>query len=53
MLIMTAFAEVDTAIEALRLGASDFLIKPFDLNDMVKSVNLTAQTIDNSRPSLN
>jgi DNA-binding NtrC family response regulator len=50
MLIMTAFAEVDTAIEALRLGASDFLIKPFDLNDMVKSVNLTAQTIDNSRP---
>lgn len=29
-ILMTAYASVDTAVEALRLGAYDYLIKPFD-----------------------
>ncbi|TVQ92575.1 MAG: sigma-54-dependent Fis family transcriptional regulator [Deltaproteobacteria bacterium] len=28
--LMTAYATVDTAVEALRLGATDYLTKPFD-----------------------
>jgi DNA-binding NtrC family response regulator len=29
VMLITAFADLDTAIEALRAGASDFLLKPF------------------------
>ncbi len=33
-IIMTAFATTDTAIEALRMGASDYLIKPFNIEEL-------------------
>lgn len=32
IIIMTAYASVETVVEALRLGADDFLIKPFRIN---------------------
>jgi DNA-binding response OmpR family regulator len=32
IIIMTAYASVETVIEALRLGADDFLVKPFRVN---------------------
>jgi two-component system, NtrC family, response regulator PilR len=32
--MMTAFASQETAIEALRLGACDYLIKPFDVDEL-------------------
>lgn len=31
---MTAYAEVETAVEALRCGAFDYVIKPFDLDEL-------------------
>lgn len=34
VILMTAYAEVDTAIEALRSGAFDYVIKPFDLDEL-------------------
>ncbi|ATX82930.1 DNA-binding transcriptional response regulator, NtrC family, contains REC, AAA-type ATPase, and a Fis-type DNA-binding domains [Mariprofundus ferrinatatus] len=34
IIIMTGYAEVDTAIDAVRLGANDFLKKPFDLDEL-------------------
>jgi len=37
-IIMTAFPEIDIAVEAIHLGVSDFLIKPFDLELVVFSV---------------
>jgi putative two-component system response regulator len=34
VILMTGFAEVDGAIEALRKGAFDFILKPYKLSDM-------------------
>src|SRR6266508_354686 len=35
VVVMTAHATVEVAVEALRLGAADFLLKPFDLAEAV------------------
>ena len=37
-IIMTAYPEIDMAVEAIRLGANDFILKPVDLELMVFSV---------------
>jgi len=37
-IIMTAYPEINMAVEAIRLGANDFIIKPVDLELMVFSV---------------
>jgi DNA-binding NtrC family response regulator len=34
VILMTAFASVDTAIAALRAGAADYFLKPLDLDEM-------------------
>src|ERR687893_258712 len=34
VVMMTAFATVDTAREAFKLGADDFIQKPFDIEEM-------------------
>ena len=33
-IMMTAYASTETAVEAMRLGACDYLIKPFDLDEL-------------------
>jgi DNA-binding response OmpR family regulator len=38
VIILTAYATLDSAIEALRHGAHDYLTKPFDTNDLLTSV---------------
>jgi two-component system, NtrC family, response regulator AtoC len=35
VVVMTAHATIESAVEALRLGAVDYLLKPFDLADAV------------------
>ena len=37
VVLITAFADLDTAIEALRAGASDFLLKPFRLTQVLNA----------------
>lgn len=37
-LIMTAFASVDTAVEALQLGAQDYLLKPIVFEDLLRKI---------------
>lgn len=49
VLLMTAYSSVETAVEALRLGAYDYLVKPLDF-DALK--NALAQAIDHSRLSV-
>lgn len=38
VIIMTAFATVDTAVEGLRRGAFDYITKPFKLNELTLTV---------------
>lgn len=38
VIMITAFATVETAVEALKIGASDYITKPFDLEDVLFSV---------------
>src|SRR4030065_130749 len=38
VILMTAYASVDTAKNALRYGALDYLIKPFDHKDVIEIV---------------
>ena len=39
VVIMTSHASLDTVIEAMRLGAYDYLIKPFDNLDLIPAVS--------------
>ncbi|WP_415894320.1 sigma-54-dependent transcriptional regulator [Neptuniibacter sp. PT8_73] len=39
IIFMTAYADLDTAIQALRAGASDFILKPFRLEQMMNAVD--------------
>ncbi|MCG8591753.1 MAG: sigma-54 dependent transcriptional regulator [Proteobacteria bacterium] len=34
VLVMSAYGEIDTAVDAMRAGADDFLVKPFDLSQL-------------------
>lgn len=38
VIIITAFATLETAIEALKIGANDYIIKPFDIEEIINSV---------------
>ncbi|MDP1528958.1 sigma-54-dependent transcriptional regulator [Rhodoferax sp.] len=38
VILITAFADLETAIEALRAGASDFILKPFRVPQMLNAI---------------
>ena len=38
VIMITAFATLDTAIDALRMGAKDYITKPFNIDDVLLSV---------------
>ncbi|HRO50301.1 MAG TPA: sigma-54 dependent transcriptional regulator [Hyphomicrobium sp.] len=46
VILITAFADLDTAIQALRAGASDFLLKPFRSNQILNAI---ARCLDRSQ----
>jgi DNA-binding NtrC family response regulator len=39
VVIMTAFGSVETAVNAMKAGATDFLLKPFSLDHLMQVVN--------------
>ncbi len=39
VILMTAFAEVNSAVEAMKLGAFDYVIKPFNLDEIKLLIN--------------
>ncbi len=46
VIIMTAFGDTDTAIEATKMGAFDYVLKPFDIPDILA---LIGQALDAGR----
>lgn len=46
VILITAFADLETAIEALRAGAADFVLKPFRTNQILNSM---ARCLDRAR----
>ncbi len=38
-ILMTAYADLDTAIHAMRLGAADFVLKPFRSNQILNAIS--------------
>lgn len=45
-LVITGFGTIDTAVEAMKLGASDFLCKPVALNDLLGAVRIAAGRLE-------
>ncbi|HEY4011622.1 MAG TPA: sigma-54 dependent transcriptional regulator [Acidobacteriaceae bacterium] len=43
VIIMTAYATVESAVEALRIGAGDYLAKPFTLETLASSLERAAE----------
>jgi DNA-binding NtrC family response regulator len=46
VIIMTAFATIDTAVQALKDGAYDYVTKPFDPDDLSHLIRNAAKQID-------
>jgi DNA-binding NtrC family response regulator len=46
VIVMTAFATVDTAVQALKDGAFDYITKPFDPDDLSHLIRNAAKQID-------
>lgn len=44
VIVVTAFGEISTAVEAMRLGAYDYLKKPFDFNELEVLVSRALDT---------
>jgi DNA-binding response OmpR family regulator len=44
VVMVTAVSEVETAVEAMRLGANDYVMKPFVLRDMLTTVDHAIQS---------
>ena len=45
VMMMSAYHMVDRAVEAMKLGASDYLIKPFHLSDMVNTIQRATEML--------
>ncbi|MCF4166127.1 response regulator [Zavarzinia compransoris] len=48
-ILFSAFADLDRAINALKLGVLDFLVKPVDLDQLVAAIHRAAEALDQRR----
>lgn len=56
IIMITAVNDIDTAVEAMRLGASDYIVKPFDLDSVdtsIRTVLEAKQTMEESSSEMN
>src|SRR2546428_5463974 len=45
VIVITAFGDVQSAVDAMKLGACDFLRKPYELEDIVLAVQAARHTL--------
>ena len=43
VIMLTAHGTINSAVEAMRLGAFDYLTKPFELDDLQRTINRAVQ----------
>ena len=43
VIVLTAYADVKSAIDSARLGASDFISKPYDLDELIIAIRKVLQ----------
>lgn len=46
VIVLTAYADVKSAIDSARLGATDFISKPYDLDELVITIRKVMQQED-------
>ncbi len=46
VIIITGYGTLDDAIEAIKLGAEDFIKKPFDINEVIVTIDKTFRKLD-------
>ncbi len=44
VVMVTGYGSVETAVEAMKMGAFDYLTKPFELDDLHRTINRATQT---------
>ena len=44
IIVLTAYADVKSAIDSANLGATEFISKPYDYDDLVLTINKVLQT---------
>ncbi len=49
VIIMTAFSTTETAIEATKMGAYDYILKPFDIPEMLALIRQALETAKRSK----
>ncbi len=49
VIVMTAYGAMETAVEATRLGAFDYLLKPFDIPQILELIDKALDTIRRQR----
>ena len=52
IIILTGYSSVSTAVEAIKLGALNYLCKPIDVDEILSAFNETAPDIDLGPPAL-
>lgn len=50
MIVMTGYASIDMAVEAMKLGAADFLRKPISLKDLSGAIRVALKKIETPEP---
>src|SRR6056297_709580 len=48
VLIITAYADSSTAVQAMKLGAKDYIAKPFDIEELISIINRILADTENS-----
>jgi len=44
VIMLTAVSQVKTAVEAMKIGASDYISKPFDIDELILTIEKTLKT---------